>query len=680
MLKRLVAAIIVATMAVSTVPVMAEQDIVMNSHISFERSFFDDHYGAQLFAEDDPFLAEIVGQIAQKQTEGEKCSVVVDGLEAFNIDMTEKAQYIVDSFGTWVQTYNIMSAKCIYDKKYILQEMVFEIDNSLDTDEIAEIVTDKAAEKFIDPENYDKTEEVFTDLPLAIFANQSNEILAKVQFARPELCYILVNSVDIEASLSAKQNGMEFELTMSPRITFSYAPIKADEYAEFQKKLDDIVKEVVYPDMTDAQKAMALHDWIVDNVSYGYRFDTSIYSGKPDKKYHTIFSLDSYDTLMNLTGSDNMKESKIYAHTAYAPAMFGYGVCQGYTMLYAALLDKVGIENGTYISNTLNHQWSLLKIDDQWYYTDVTWDDPTPTIDGTKEGYDNIFLGLSDGSNIELYYQTEDYHNYTNFLMSEERNIDEGHTEDATALSIPDVECEDDKFHAVDIIGAEDYSHYAFDQVYYTKLNYSNYNKMYYYQQNVKVNGMADVWYYKLPFVLKNEDGTFTEPEKVTKKEFEAVIKGEFVEEDDKDDNKDDNGDNDDNDKPKDDYVTVQIPDETVIDNSVEVECKVDGEEGDSLTIENIGTAAITITQQEDAGETLSEVDAYLVYYGENNTIIDIIMKTVAIDGSGEIQFDGELPDDAVEAKIIVLDADSELVPVIKALGVTAEINQVPAS
>ena len=685
MLKRITAAIIAAAIAVPAVPVMAEQDIVINSRISFERSLFDDSYDkAELFAEEDAFSAEIISRIAENQVADGKCSVVVDGLAGYNIDMSESAQYIVDLFGTWVQMYNITSAECEYNKKYILQKIVFEIDNSLDTDEIAEIVSDKAAEKFASPKNYNKTEEVFTELPLATFANQSLEILSKVQFTRPELCYILVNNVDVEASLSAKQSGMEFELTVSPRITFLYSSISADEYMAFEKKLDDIVKEVVYPDMTDAQKAMALHDWIIDNVSYGYRLDASVYSGRQNTKYHTIFDIESYDVLMNKLGGDaynTMNESKTQAHTAYAPAMLGYGVCQGYTMLYAALLDKVGIENGTYVSEALNHQWSLLKIDGQWYHTDVTWDDPTPPVDGTEEGYETISLSLSDGSNIELHGQTENYHNYTNFLMSAERCIDEGHVEDTEALSIPDVECADDKFHAADIIEADDYSHYVFDQVYYTKLNYSDYNKLYYYAQDVKVNGVTDVWYYRLPFVLKNADGTFTEAKKVTAEEFNAVIEGKNPGKDDDNQGKpDDKPDNPDI-PSEDEYVTVQIPDETVIDNSVEVECKVDGEEGDGLTMENIGTAAITITQKEEAAEDeLAEVDAYLVYYGENNTIIDIVVKTVAINGGGEIQFDGILPEGAVEAKIIILDADSELVPVIKALGAAAELPEEPAA
>ncbi len=54
----------------------------------------------------------------------------------------------------------------------------------------------------------------------------------------------------------------------------------------------------------------------------------------------------------------------------------GKAVCQGYTLLYKALLAYCGIESGYAHSAAMNHIWSLVKIDGAYYHVDVTWADP----------------------------------------------------------------------------------------------------------------------------------------------------------------------------------------------------------------------------------------------------------------------------------------------------------------
>ena len=51
------------------------------------------------------------------------------------------------------------------------------------------------------------------------------------------------------------------------------------------------------------------------------------------------------------------------------------GTCQGYTWTYMALLRELGIECEYVASDTIDHIWLKVKIDDEWYHSDVTWDD-----------------------------------------------------------------------------------------------------------------------------------------------------------------------------------------------------------------------------------------------------------------------------------------------------------------
>lgn len=54
----------------------------------------------------------------------------------------------------------------------------------------------------------------------------------------------------------------------------------------------------------------------------------------------------------------------------------GKGTCQGYTWTYMALLREVGIECEYVASDSIDHIWLRVKLDGDWYNSDVTWDDP----------------------------------------------------------------------------------------------------------------------------------------------------------------------------------------------------------------------------------------------------------------------------------------------------------------
>lgn len=54
----------------------------------------------------------------------------------------------------------------------------------------------------------------------------------------------------------------------------------------------------------------------------------------------------------------------------------GKGTCQGYTWLYMAVLREMGIGCEYVASDSIAHIWLKVKIDGEWYNSDVTWDDP----------------------------------------------------------------------------------------------------------------------------------------------------------------------------------------------------------------------------------------------------------------------------------------------------------------
>ena len=68
----------------------------------------------------------------------------------------------------------------------------------------------------------------------------------------------------------------------------------------------------------------------------------------------------------------------------------GTGVCQAYMMGVRAVLNELGIQNATVVSDAMNHTWNLVQLDGSWYHLDVTWNDPTP--DQPLGAYHSNFL------------------------------------------------------------------------------------------------------------------------------------------------------------------------------------------------------------------------------------------------------------------------------------------------
>lgn len=136
------------------------------------------------------------------------------------------------------------------------------------------------------------------------------------------------------------------QMVQSVAVTYDMA--RASIYEEaLQAAYDEAITDPF--GMNDLQKARALHDWVVQHVSYD----------------HSLSNYDAYDAIVSRSA-----------------------VCQGYTLAYAALLDMAGIEYDYCRSSAMNHIWNYVKINGNWYHVDTTWDDPSWGVGGDdRTGY-----------------------------------------------------------------------------------------------------------------------------------------------------------------------------------------------------------------------------------------------------------------------------------------------------
>ena len=132
------------------------------------------------------------------------------------------------------------------------------------------------------------------------------------------------------------------------KISISY-DMESSEVIAIQKKVDAAVTEalsLVSDDMQDYEKALIIHDWLVNYCRYDY-----------ENLSHGTVPSSSYN--------------------AYGALAYGVAVCDGYTKAYQYIMEsKLGIPCYRIASESMNHAWNLIEIDNQYYHIDATWDDP----------------------------------------------------------------------------------------------------------------------------------------------------------------------------------------------------------------------------------------------------------------------------------------------------------------
>ena len=114
------------------------------------------------------------------------------------------------------------------------------------------------------------------------------------------------------------------------------------------EKIEAIRKQIIHNKTgNDYEDIKMVHDYLVENIEY----DTSL------------------------------QEKNIY--NIYGALINGKCVCEGYARAFKYLLDGLGIESTMVIGKGINssgqsenHAWNYVKLENNWYAVDCTWDDP----------------------------------------------------------------------------------------------------------------------------------------------------------------------------------------------------------------------------------------------------------------------------------------------------------------
>ena len=191
--------------------------------------------------------------------------------------------------------------------------------------------------------------------------------------------------IDAHPELFWLTGGAEAEtVTRDDDQTLTFKPEFADHPYPLEtmaSALDSAVKSYVVecPGGSDYDKALWVHDRLIRNTKYDA--DVLFYAR---------------------SGTDPHFD---YAYTAYGALVRHKAVCAGYARAFQLIMNRFGIECG-YISGkavnskgeTEDHAWNYIKVDDQYYFVDVTWDDPVSEdyTDTAHLSHDYFFLSTED--------------------------------------------------------------------------------------------------------------------------------------------------------------------------------------------------------------------------------------------------------------------------------------------
>ena len=193
-------------------------------------------------------------------------------------------------------------------------------------------------------------------------------------------------------------------------------------FAVFEESIDisdlKIPPEELGMLFADATKDTPYLFYVSNNLSYSYRTGGYVISVEPkytmnrsdaeaavgyckrEIRKMSLLLADRETELQKLAGAHDLickrftYDITLQSNNIYSFLKTGTGTCQGYTWTYMALLRELGIECHYVASDSIAHIWLAVKIDGDWYHSDVTWDDP-PVGEASGE-YNRSHLLFSD--------------------------------------------------------------------------------------------------------------------------------------------------------------------------------------------------------------------------------------------------------------------------------------------
>lgn len=240
---------------------------------------------------------------------------------------------------------------------------------------------------------------VDTDLSLTSYDEYKDYIFTFLNQGLSEFTIICDESIDCaELVTNDLYKDIPFEITDLVHafndintINYSYSSSELHISVDREYSLEDmdlvdqeinsILNLIITESMTDFDKILSVHDYIINN---------------------TIYDSNCYDDI-DLCDND---------HTALGVLFDNNAVCEGYAHTMDLMLRALRIPTIRLSSST--HQWSAVYFDGAWFHLDATWDDPVTTNGENILSHDFFLLSTEE----LLLKDTSGSHIYTNEFIN----------------------------------------------------------------------------------------------------------------------------------------------------------------------------------------------------------------------------------------------------------------------
>lgn len=192
-------------------------------------------------------------------------------------------------------------------------------------------------------------------------------------YENPEIFYLDVTKMYINIEKITRATGVKYNVYVNsggkPNYLIEGLESKED-VDKYMKQIEEVKDNIMtmIEGKSNYEKIKIVHDYLVDTIEYESTTDENIY--------------DIYGALV-------LKKC----------------VCEGYAKAFQYIMNEAGIENvivigsGTNSKNqTENHAWNYVKLYNNWYGIDTTWDDPIIIGGGIlskKSKYEYFLKGAS---------------------------------------------------------------------------------------------------------------------------------------------------------------------------------------------------------------------------------------------------------------------------------------------
>ena len=187
-------------------------------------------------------------------------------------------------------------------------------------------------------------ESICLDIP--VDPDELAEVMNQLERDHPEIFWI--------NGYSMQYNSRSAEITF--QIIDQYTP---DQLRKMADELERTVQEIlrnIDQNASDYEKILQVHDYLVE--------------------------ITEYDSV----SAAALSNQKNISNSAYGCLIHHKAVCQGYAQAFQLLLNRLGIECGicSGVARNEPHAWNYVLLNQNYYWVDVTWDDPVKNTEESK--------------------------------------------------------------------------------------------------------------------------------------------------------------------------------------------------------------------------------------------------------------------------------------------------------